>query len=666
MCLLTAMMLAILYGCGGSGTESETAQEDRVGSGLLDISIDWPERSRLIPDASESVKLQALSNGSVVAEQVLPRPAEGETKSSATIRNLGAGDLKILATAHPKADGSGTAQATAETMVTIESGITKSVSLAMASTIARITSQPPSVTVVQGTSKSLTATALTNSGQVVLVSHAKCRWTSSDPTIAEVTGTGLAATITGKKAGSTIVTLLEQESGIACQVPVGVAGGGDVTITPASHAMKPGTQATFTASAASGSQAFTWDITQGSGSIVNPNLNPITYVAGNQEGTVILRATQTSTGKSGTATITISSGTETLVVVNPSEASIRKRESFQFESKVTGLADQTVTWRLNPTTGATIGPDGKFQSTDQEGQWQIFARAKDGTECAVPARIYVTAPAHDLTIDSKPGQNVAISVSRADVQGEKDGTTWFKRIFKYLEPVTLSAANKLANRSVFDRWIVEDETGKKESTNAATAISMAGNTVATAKYFPACEVSVNFRDTSGQIITGLSVTTNKPDLDVKSSITDWGSFYYTLFDTNQQTVRITASGSVGNRVFSKWQLDGVDAGTNTNIDLKVDKASKFLTAVYATRITFTVESAGVSGVPIPFETPRGSFQKSTTFAHQDDAGQWKFTAPQNHGGKSFVKWTLPGGSSWTSRTLPINVDVDYSLKVVYQ
>ncbi|MBV6459219.1 MAG: hypothetical protein HONBIEJF_02364 [Fimbriimonadaceae bacterium] len=645
----------MLSGCGGSGGAStQTETSDIV------IEIQWPEQSRLIPEASQSIRVSAIGNGSLRSETVVPRPSGGEGTTTTNLTNLPAGPVRVTATAHPTADGTGVTQAGAETLVTLASGEKRSVALTLASTIERLEVQPKTVLLDLGASKTLVMTALSRDNEIVLLSSNKIQWSIVGPGIVTLSAAGGSAIVTAKEPGSTSIRVLETESGVSVTANV-VAGGGDITIDPPGWTMGSGSTKSFKATAKTGEQSFTWEVVEGSGTLVDKSSNPVSFRSGPVEGTAILRATQTATGKTGTALIqvvnkavvingapfvlnpgesrtvsatvlgsgdqrvtwtgsgvtfsqadgnpttitagsqtgsysiratsvahgmiddapvTITGGNETVVVIDPATASIRKLETFKFKAVVTGLSDTSVTWRIEPTAGASIDASGKFIATNQIGEWRVMAKAKDGTECAVPSKIYVTAEPHDLSVESSPG-GVAIQVSRADVQGEKDGTTWFKRRYTYLEPVTLTAPYKISNgKTYFDRWILVDEQGRVEKTSTAIVVPMAGNTTATANYVPACEVTVKCINTDGNAINDPRITVDKADLDGLTQCTGFGTFYYRIFNSNPQTVRFTAQASVGGRAFKEWKVDDQFKGTGLNLDLKIDSSAKFVTAVY--------------------------------------------------------------------------------------
>src|SRR5437588_6931090 len=103
--ILALVTATAFTGCGGFLGESGS-------TGAAMFSVDWPERSRLIPVTSNSIKVTVKNGTTVITSRVLSRPAIGGT-SSASLSALPAGDLTAEAVAYPNSDGSGTPQAQA-------------------------------------------------------------------------------------------------------------------------------------------------------------------------------------------------------------------------------------------------------------------------------------------------------------------------------------------------------------------------------------------------------------------------------------------------------------------------------------------------------------------------------------------------------------------------
>ena len=156
----------VLTGCGGAAPASSVA----TATGRATLSITWPDATRLIPTAANSIMVKFLQGTTVVATQTVARPTGGNT-STLSFDTLPLGNLTVNATAYPNADGSGVAQATASTTATIASGQTTVVNITMASTISSLSLSPSSPSVVAGQTVALSASALEPMGAPCLSVH---------------------------------------------------------------------------------------------------------------------------------------------------------------------------------------------------------------------------------------------------------------------------------------------------------------------------------------------------------------------------------------------------------------------------------------------------------------------------------------------------------------
>jgi hypothetical protein len=142
----------LLVGCGGGSPSSHGT------AGRATFNILWPNRSRLIPAASNSIRINIKRGATVTTTRLVPRPAEGGT-STVTFDSLPVGTLTAIAAAYPQADGSGTVQAQGTLPVNVQDGLNINFSLTMDSTIDHIEVTPPNPTVSAGGTVQLTATA---------------------------------------------------------------------------------------------------------------------------------------------------------------------------------------------------------------------------------------------------------------------------------------------------------------------------------------------------------------------------------------------------------------------------------------------------------------------------------------------------------------------------
>ncbi|MFM7320564.1 MAG: cytochrome c peroxidase [Armatimonadota bacterium] len=190
-----------LIGGGASATRGATAM----------VRVSWPARpdSRLIPLASNSIRIAITGPDGFAVTQVIARPA-----TQATFTNLPPGTLTVVASAHPDAAGVGLpAQAEGSQTVQAVADQQFQLVLTLASTIDRLEASASGTLVEIGATLAVGASARTAAGELVLTSPGKWNWTSENPAVATVVGTGTSAQVRGVSAGAASVVAVEEESG---------------------------------------------------------------------------------------------------------------------------------------------------------------------------------------------------------------------------------------------------------------------------------------------------------------------------------------------------------------------------------------------------------------------------------------------------------------------
>jgi DNA-binding beta-propeller fold protein YncE len=210
--------IVLLSGCGGGGGGSSRA-------GTLILTVKWPQNSRLIPFASNSIVATLLqgTGPTQLGSNTLPKPTGGATSTNVAFNNLEPGSVTLSAVAHPNANGSGTAQASGSVPATIVSGQTTNVTVTMATTIDHLLITPANPSVAAGSTLQLTMTAYNAQNEVVLTSAQTVNWSSATPSKATISGSG---NVTGVAAGSSQITVTETESGKTANTTVTVTSGG--------------------------------------------------------------------------------------------------------------------------------------------------------------------------------------------------------------------------------------------------------------------------------------------------------------------------------------------------------------------------------------------------------------------------------------------------------
>jgi len=207
--LSIACLTLFLASCGGGGSGGAGSRA----TGRFALTVKWPEPSRLIPAASNSIRAVLTGGGATLGQQTLVRPQQGPWTTTVTFENLSAGVVTLGATAFPNADATGTAQAGGSADSTIISGQTAHVTVTMSSTIASLVVTPTPSTVHMAGTEQLIATPKDASGNVVLVAPGNITFSSGTPATATVGQSNGLVTGVAASANAVTITATESESG---------------------------------------------------------------------------------------------------------------------------------------------------------------------------------------------------------------------------------------------------------------------------------------------------------------------------------------------------------------------------------------------------------------------------------------------------------------------
>ncbi len=196
-----------LMGCG-TGMKS-LAQ----GRGAVSFTLTWPSsilnsHTRLVPAATQSVKVSLTTTGSTpVPPQILTPPASGTT-STVTFPNVPIGSTTVTAEAYPTTIGEGTPLASSTSLVQVQQGQTATVTLLMDSTVHSVSVLAAKTQLAIGEAQQLVATATDVSGNTVFIAPAQWSWVSSSLAVAVVQGSGVdnTAQVTGQAVGNVSIT----------------------------------------------------------------------------------------------------------------------------------------------------------------------------------------------------------------------------------------------------------------------------------------------------------------------------------------------------------------------------------------------------------------------------------------------------------------------------
>ncbi|MHB8637833.1 MAG: Ig-like domain-containing protein [Fimbriimonadaceae bacterium] len=208
----------LLVGCGGAAA---SVSQGVPGTGRAAITIKWPAlpkaATRVVPEAANSIVVDLKIGTTDVSSGPIARPT-----SSWTSPPLAAGTYTITATAYPNANGSGNAQAVGTGSVVVVDSQNTAVGVTMGSTVTALTISPPTPSVnINGSINQLSISATDSKANIVLVASDTIHWTSSNPSVATISATGLTPTVTGLVAGNVTIsaTFTEVEPSLG-QTPV--------------------------------------------------------------------------------------------------------------------------------------------------------------------------------------------------------------------------------------------------------------------------------------------------------------------------------------------------------------------------------------------------------------------------------------------------------------
>jgi trimeric autotransporter adhesin len=325
------LLLALAVSCGDSGVTVEVAQVDQVMMSPPQLTLRVEDRGTLVATPMSSAG-QALQGRSVVWST----------------------DNASIATVAPTGEVTAVGPGTVTIRATIEGRVGTSAVTVQPIPVGRVEVTPATASLEVGQSTQLTATPRSASGTAL--SGRTITWSSSNPSIATVTGAGLVSAVAPGTA--TITAMSEGQSGTASLtiIPIPVAS---VLVAPDSASVMVGEtiQLTATPRSADGSaltgRAVTW-------SSSNPSIATVTgtgLVSAVAPGTATITAM--SEGQSGTAALTIIPIPVASVLVAPDSASVMVGETTQLTATPrsadgSALTGRTITWSSSNPSIATV------------------------------------------------------------------------------------------------------------------------------------------------------------------------------------------------------------------------------------------------------------------------------------------------------------------------
>lgn len=225
--------------------------------------------------------------------------------------------------------------------------------------VATVTLTPSNATLLVGDSVQMAAQTRDANGAVL--SGRPIAWTSSNPTVATVSATGL---VTAIGSGASIISAESEGKSALASVNVSSVPVASVTVTPVSTTIVIGqtTQLTAAAADASGNalpgRLVTWTTSSSATATVSTS-GLVTAVAA---GTATITAT--SEGRSATSAITVVAAGPATVTVTPATATIDIGQQLRLDAVVKDhagnvISSPSITWTSSDTRVATVNSSGR-------------------------------------------------------------------------------------------------------------------------------------------------------------------------------------------------------------------------------------------------------------------------------------------------------------------
>ncbi|HXW92560.1 MAG TPA: Ig-like domain-containing protein [Terriglobales bacterium] len=225
---------------------------------------------------------------------------------------------------------------------------------------------PTSATITEDGTQQFTVTGHYSNG-TTLTLNSSATWSTSDPSVAAISDTGLA---NGLQGGSTSITASFESFTATADLKVTGAALSSIAVSPATASIAPETTEQFTATGIYADQntrnlsAFVvWtssDLSVATVSDSSPSLGLATAVA---SGNTLVGAVLSKV-LGGSASLTVSNATLVSITVTPATPSLLLGQSFPFTAtgtfsdNTTQVINGSVTWTSSAPTVATIGASG--------------------------------------------------------------------------------------------------------------------------------------------------------------------------------------------------------------------------------------------------------------------------------------------------------------------
>lgn len=382
--LVVPVVSTVTGGCGGSKAASSATR-----LATIKLMVEWPERkaSRLIPYASESIKVTVTNSSGFVKSLVLVRPT-----ATLLMGDLPPGELQVQAVAYPTANPvDDVAQAVATQMVTAVADQVFDLALTLASTVDHVAIGSSVTKLRKGEETTMSVSAYDSSNRLVLTSPETWRWSTSNPAVLTVGSATQPGYVFATSKGNASVQVLESESGKTTSFTLDV-----VSPLPQLSLTGPATEQlvgqesmlSWTALDASSVISSNFGASTTSGNIaVSPKVTT-TYtlkVANDQseaiEKSVVLRVAAVS------------------VTVTPTNGVVDIGKTLQLSASVNGATDTGVSWSVVDAGGGKVTATGLYTAPLTQGTYRVKATSSADPSKSATCDVRVRAAGGSIIIN---------------------------------------------------------------------------------------------------------------------------------------------------------------------------------------------------------------------------------------------------------------------------
>jgi hypothetical protein len=356
--LFVPVITSITTGCGGGKSASSVTK-----SASIKLTVDWPERqvSRLIPYASESIKITISNSAGFVKSAVLSRPM-----AELIVGDLPPGELQVLAAAFPSANPTDDVpQAAATQMVTAVADQVFQLALTLSSTVDHVVIGSDVAKLRRGDETTMSAAAYDISNRLILTNSASWQWTSSDDAVLSVDATSGSIRVLAAAKGSASIVAMEHESGKSVSRTIDV-----ISPLPQLVLTAPETERLV-----GQDSVLTWTSTDAA-HVVTSNFGATT-ASGNiavspKETTIYTLKVANDISEAIEKSVTVRVATVG-VSVTPASAVVDVGKSLQLNTSVSGAVNTGVQWSVVDANGGKVTASGLYTAPQTQGTFRLKA-----------------------------------------------------------------------------------------------------------------------------------------------------------------------------------------------------------------------------------------------------------------------------------------------------